>query len=466
MLQTGVPALLQWCKQVTSGYPGVSVTDFSNSWRSGLAFCAIIARFRPELIDFDGLDPENSFENLRKAFSVAEDMLGIPALLEVGDLMDTRSVITYLAQFYHKFNKLTPQPALRRSIRKPQDSILSKDSGLEDSLSDSRQSSPLPNSSRTSSPVSSSSSRQSSSEDSHGVTDKENLKKYSSFQSLPRGKEPEKPKLKTLGPKNLNFIAALQKFSNLSSSTPNLHKTEEIAPCPNSKNNSKTRKLHKSGSSRTIETQTETVLISHRGIQTENHRGTSRVNNERLYARSASISNLYNCGNGNAVPNTDKNRTNNLIQGLSRYRASQRILNTTNSKTNYSFYNSCDNLQQQERVVSPPQRTNERKNSYACCKEENWRSNETIGVYNTRHFEHNQDYCNQRYYEPNPLYGYSPHIHHSQGYRTKKHWPDEIIKNEIIYQNTNDPGNRAPAAIYSPCKILYNNKNQTFSTLV
>ena len=42
-------------------------------------------------------------------------------------------MITYLAQFYHKFNKLTPQPALRRSLRgKTQDSVLSKDSGLEE----------------------------------------------------------------------------------------------------------------------------------------------------------------------------------------------------------------------------------------------------------------------------------------------------------------------------------------------
>ena len=55
MLQTGVTALHQWCRQVTSGYPGVDITDFTSAWRSGLAFCAIIARFRPDLIHYDSL---------------------------------------------------------------------------------------------------------------------------------------------------------------------------------------------------------------------------------------------------------------------------------------------------------------------------------------------------------------------------------------------------------------------------
>ena len=368
-------------------------------------------------------------------------------------------MITYLAQFYHKFNKLTPQPALRRSLRgKTQDSVLSKDSGLEDSLSDSRHSSPIPNSSRNSSPVSSSS-RQSSSEDSPS---KEDIikNKTRSYQSLPR-KEIDKPKPKSLGPKNLSFLAALQKFSNLSSSTPNLHRaTEEATKSRKSSKNPDNNNL--SSNSRTTETQTERVPCSHRAIQTDHgERARARApgsrTQETLYARSSSISNLYN---SSAVPNCDKSRTNNLLQGLTRYRGSQRIVPAPGQAR---VYGSCDTL-----LHEPHHQTNTRAQArykkHACCTNENWRLNETIGVYNTKHFEHNQDYCNQRYYEPNPLYGYSANLNQSQGYlgpslnHQKKVWPSEVI-----YQNT---GRHGLGVACSDPRILYNSKNQTFSTLV
>lgn len=41
-------SLLQWCQDITSGYHGVKVTNFSTSWRNGLAFCAILHHFHPE----------------------------------------------------------------------------------------------------------------------------------------------------------------------------------------------------------------------------------------------------------------------------------------------------------------------------------------------------------------------------------------------------------------------------------
>lgn len=42
--------LLEWCKDVTRDYPGVKVTNLTTSWRNGLAFCAVIHSFRPDLM--------------------------------------------------------------------------------------------------------------------------------------------------------------------------------------------------------------------------------------------------------------------------------------------------------------------------------------------------------------------------------------------------------------------------------
>lgn len=42
--------LLEWCKEVTKDYPNVKVTNLTTSWRNGMAFCAIIHHFVPELM--------------------------------------------------------------------------------------------------------------------------------------------------------------------------------------------------------------------------------------------------------------------------------------------------------------------------------------------------------------------------------------------------------------------------------
>ena len=56
MVVKGAAALEVWSRRVTEGYPGVRIVNMSSSWRDGLAFLAIIHRFRPDLVEWDKID--------------------------------------------------------------------------------------------------------------------------------------------------------------------------------------------------------------------------------------------------------------------------------------------------------------------------------------------------------------------------------------------------------------------------
>ncbi|XP_054456006.1 EH domain-binding protein 1 isoform X3 [Anoplopoma fimbria] len=101
-------SLLVWCREVTKNYRGVKITNFTTSWRNGLAFCALLHHFRPDSIDYKSLNPQDIKENNKKAYDGFAS-LGISRLLEPSDMVllaipDKLTVMTYLYQIRAHFS--------------------------------------------------------------------------------------------------------------------------------------------------------------------------------------------------------------------------------------------------------------------------------------------------------------------------------------------------------------------------
>ncbi|XP_063034160.1 F-actin-monooxygenase MICAL1 [Melospiza melodia melodia] len=116
--------LLSWCQASTAGYPGVAVTNFSTSWTSGLALCALIHRFRPDLVDFDSVDPQDAIQTHQMLLDVAEQELGIQPVLSSAEMAtltepDCLDLITYLSHFYQIFGTSPEAEVSKKPLSPP-----------------------------------------------------------------------------------------------------------------------------------------------------------------------------------------------------------------------------------------------------------------------------------------------------------------------------------------------------------
>lgn len=105
---SGKDALLLWCKRKTASYDNVNITNFHMSWKDGLAFCALIHKHRPDLIDYDSLSKNNAQANVALAMKVTKEDLGLEPMVDPEDFAlglkpDERAVMTQVVQYYKLF---------------------------------------------------------------------------------------------------------------------------------------------------------------------------------------------------------------------------------------------------------------------------------------------------------------------------------------------------------------------------
>uniref|UniRef100_A0A673Y3X6 F-actin monooxygenase n=1 Tax=Salmo trutta TaxID=8032 RepID=A0A673Y3X6_SALTR len=113
--------LLTWCQKQTRGYRGVDVTNLTTSWKSGLALCALIHLIRPDLIDFDALNEEDSAKNNQLAFDIAEREFGIQPVTTGKEMAldqdpDKLMMVLYISKVYEMFRNSPASITVHQSL--------------------------------------------------------------------------------------------------------------------------------------------------------------------------------------------------------------------------------------------------------------------------------------------------------------------------------------------------------------
>ncbi|XP_062513190.1 protein-methionine sulfoxide oxidase mical3a-like isoform X2 [Corticium candelabrum] len=117
-------SLISWSSNELRSYK-LSVTNMTTSWSDGKAFCCLIHRYFPHLIDFDSVKKSSAEVNNKLAFDIAEKHLGISALLNPEDMNnpDKLTVILYVSRLFDYLHDKEPvlAPGISQRLETPID---------------------------------------------------------------------------------------------------------------------------------------------------------------------------------------------------------------------------------------------------------------------------------------------------------------------------------------------------------
>ncbi|CAF1635095.1 unnamed protein product, partial [Adineta ricciae] len=116
-------ALLKWCGEKLANY-GISITNFSNSWIDGIAFCSLLHSYLPDCIDLEIVKKESKKKRFEIAFNVASSV-GIVSILDVEEMCasewpDWERVMYYVALIFRHFEGLSSTQPISPAMPIPQ----------------------------------------------------------------------------------------------------------------------------------------------------------------------------------------------------------------------------------------------------------------------------------------------------------------------------------------------------------
>jgi hypothetical protein len=136
--RSGVAPLLAWVQKKLSGVAGVNVLDMAKSWANGAAFCALLAVYRPNLLDVSTLDLLSTdkavqLANLKRAFDIMRE-LGVNLFLDPEDVIgplddplyvpDDKSIWTQIAELHRFFGSDAVTAAQLESVVRDYKSLI------------------------------------------------------------------------------------------------------------------------------------------------------------------------------------------------------------------------------------------------------------------------------------------------------------------------------------------------------